>query len=156
MGFLDYNPHPRQFAKKDGNQPPKLLYTHTHSSVCTQYTRPYRKKPTIWVTGSNYILPAFWLFSFNEFCAVHCYPKKRTWKRICCWLITCARIQKGTRLKIKRIYPFKEENSPLKTFYPNVQHCYYKLEIMYIFEHWVHAYVCVSVCNVNWICQHHR
>lgn len=48
MGFLEYNPHPRQFAKKDGNQPPKLLYIHTHSFVCTQYTRPYRKNPTIW------------------------------------------------------------------------------------------------------------
>lgn len=45
MGFLPHDPHPRQFAKKDGNQPVKLLYIHTHSSVCTQYTIPYRENP---------------------------------------------------------------------------------------------------------------
>lgn len=45
MGFLQYDRRPRQFAKQDGNQPPKLLYIPTHSSVCTQYTTPYREKP---------------------------------------------------------------------------------------------------------------
>lgn len=44
IGFLEYNPCPRQFAKKYRNQPPKFLCIHTHSSVCTQYIRPYRGK----------------------------------------------------------------------------------------------------------------
>lgn len=45
MGLLLYDPHRRQFAKKDGNLPPELLNIHTHSSVCTQYTTAYKEKP---------------------------------------------------------------------------------------------------------------
>lgn len=46
MGFLpQYDPCPRQFSKKDGNLPPKLFYIHTHSSLCTQCTTSYKKKP---------------------------------------------------------------------------------------------------------------
>lgn len=139
----------------------KMAISHQNSSIHIHTVLyvlniPHRKKTPPFKSQAHYILSAFRLFSFNEFCAVHYCSNKKTWKRICCWLITCARIQKGTKLKVKRIYPFKEENNPLKMFYPNEQYCYYKSEIMYILDHWVHTYVRVSVRNVNWICQHHR
>lgn len=146
--FLDSFPRKMEICHQNSS-----IYIHT---VVYVHSVPHLlEKAPPFKSQAHYIPSAFWLFSFNEFCAVHYCSNKKTWKRICCWLITCAKNQKGTRLKVKKIYPFKEENNNLKMFYPNVQHCYYKSEIMYVFEHWVHAYMCVSVCNV-WICQHHR
>lgn len=82
--FLDSFPKKMEICHQNSS-----IYIHTVVYVHSVPHLPEKAPP--FKSQAHYIPSAFWLFGFNEFCAVHYCSNKKTWKRICCWLITCAK-----------------------------------------------------------------
>lgn len=65
----------------------KMAISHQNSSIHIHTVLyvlniPHRKKTPPFKSQAHYILSAFWLFSFNEFCAVHYCSNKKTKKNM--------------------------------------------------------------------------